>query len=137
VLDFVSTSGYGNNPVYTATGNVVAFIGPTVTMAINSGDAVHMVANKALGTSLAGGANSLYIWACYRLSSATTPSSVGGGIFNLQTAQGTRVPIGIQWTFEGLATGTYEFGMCGYDGDADVDWNNNEYGYITAMRLRQ
>jgi ABC-type taurine transport system substrate-binding protein len=90
------------------------------------------VADKALGSTSVGGAAALNLWICHKLSSATTPSSVGGGILGNQVAQNTRQIFGMSADIAALASGTYQVGLCGSSSNA-ANWNYNEYGYVTAL----
>jgi len=66
--------------------------------------------------------------------SGATPSLLGGGIWNNQVPQNTRITMGISGVITGLAAGTYEVGMAG-DDDGNGNWNNNEYAYVSVIVL--
>lgn len=110
--------------------NAIRFIGPTLTFTIATGDKLHMVANQAVGTGST--ANDLDVFPCYRPTSSTgTPSTQGGGIFGIAMTSSQRIPVGVSWVFSFLPADTYQFGMCYRT--ASTTWNNNEWGYVSAV----
>lgn len=136
MITFVTTSGGGAN----GTGGILygvnaanTFIGPTVNVTLAAGQRAHMVVEKSLGSSVAGGASGLNIYPCYQLSGGGVLTTQGGGIFGLQVVNTQRIPFGINWVFSGLAAGTYTIGMCGASAAGSANWNNNEWGYISAL----
>ncbi len=121
-------SGGGNLPATT-----LDFLTTTATVTITSStQKVHWVATKALGSTAASGANSLGIYAGYKLTSAPSISTVGGGILGLRCASNTRQTYTISGYVTGLAPGTYVFGMAGSSSDS-ANWNSHEYGYVTIL----
>jgi len=121
------TSGYGGDPSST-----LGFIGPTVSVTVSDGQRVYVSSHKALGSSSAGGAGDLDLYICYRVSgSVITPTTVGGGSYNMAVPQNTRVPMGLTAVISGLTAGTYDVGLCGITSSAN--WNSNEYGYTSAL----
>jgi hypothetical protein len=135
IATVVFTSGLGAN-----SGGVPSaaedFIGPTVNVTIATGQEIFVTASKALGSSAAGGASDLDIWVCYRSTAVGAPiTKVGGGILNLTAPQNARQIYSINGVAVGLPTGTYSVGMCGVSSTA-ANWNNNEYGYVTAMVIQ-
>jgi hypothetical protein len=136
----VSTSDPSYNEVKTASSTsgstsitndgAVHMVGQYVTATTASGDRVHITAMQALGTSSAN-ASGLDLFPCYRINSPVgTPSTIGGGMFNIQTTSGTRVPM----TVTGVAVpgaGTFDFGMCYRT--TNTNWNNNEWGYTSIL----
>jgi len=127
VISFVTLSGSGSNPT-----GANAFIGPTVNVTLAAGQRAHLVVEKALGTTVAG-ANGLNLYACYQNTVGPGPITLqGGGMFNLTVTPTQRLPFGINWVFSNLAAGTYTIGMCGST-PAFANWNNNEWGYISAL----
>ncbi len=126
IVSFATLAGFGNNPTATT-----AFIGPTVNVSITAGQKIMMVVSKALGSTSAGGANSLNIYPAYQ-AGAGVVTTQGGGIFGIACAQNTRETVSINYIFSGLAAGTYTVGMAGSSTNA-ANWNNNEYGYISAI----
>lgn len=121
-----TTSNIGANPSTTSN-----FIGPYITVVITStSQKVHWTATKALGSTT--GANSLVLYPAYRLSSSSTISSVGSTMLGISCAADTRQPYTIAGTITNLTPGTYLFGMGGYSPNA-VNWNLNEYGYVSIM----
>lgn len=125
----VFSSGSGNNPATTTD-----FIGPTVSVTTTvANQKVYVNVSKALGSTSATGANSLNIYVGYRLSSAVgAPTTVGGGVFGIRVAQNQRIPVAINGVLTIPSPGTYNVGMVGSSTDA-TNWNNNEWGYITAL----
>ncbi len=127
MITFVTTSGFGG-----AVTNATAFIGPTVNVTLAVGQRAHMVSEKALGTTVAGGATGLNIYPCYQNTGGGAVITQGGGIFTVQMAQNQRMPIGINHVYSGLAAGTYSIGMCG-SAPVPANWNNAEWGYVSAL----
>jgi hypothetical protein len=121
------SSGYGADPTST-----IAFIGPTVTVAVAAGQKVMVIANKGLGaTTTAATGLSLYIG--YAASATpTTVITVGGGILNLTCPANTRLLENMNGIITGLSAGTYVVGIAG-SSSAATTWNNNEWGYISAL----
>ncbi len=124
------SSGYGTDP--TATNN---FIGPTTSVTITStSQRVLVTANKALGSTV--GAANLNLYIGYRLSgSVAAPVLVGGGSLGQTVPAGIRIPMGLSGIITGLPPGTYDVGLAG-TANTVLDaghWNNNEWGYVTAV----
>ena len=119
-------------------GPAVAFFNPNalVTVAVTGPtQKVVMVAEQAFGSFAAGGANSLNIYPCSRNTIAgSTTNPMGGGMFGLTAAQNSRHVYSVSGMFTNLTAGTYQVGMCGNSGNF-ANWNNNEWGYTTAMVL--
>lgn len=123
-------SGFGNNPSATT-----QFLTPYVTVTITAGQRIHVTANKAFGSTAAGGANSLDLYIGYRVAgSGGVPSLVGEGIFDNRVPQNTRITMGLSAVISGLPAGSYEVGMAG-DDDGNGNWNNNEWGYVSVLVL--
>ena len=129
VVSVLSTSGNGNNPSAT-----LNFIGPTLSVTIAAGQKIHMVASKALGSTLAGGGTGLNLYPCFRPNGGSI-EPLGGGMFGLQVPQNTLEVFTMNFAFMFLGAGTYDIGMCGYSATNASSWNNNEWGYITVMVL--
>jgi hypothetical protein len=123
-------SGSGATPSATT-----QFLSPTVTVTITAGQKIHVTANRAFGTTAAGGADNLDLYVGYRVAgSGDVPTEIGGGMLNMRVSQNTRIPMGISGVISGLAAGTYEVGMAG-DDDGNGNWNNNEWGYVSVLVL--
>ncbi|KAA0214626.1 MAG: hypothetical protein DYG94_08260 [Leptolyngbya sp. PLA3] len=121
------TSGGSNTPSPTN-----QFLSPTLTVTITAGQKITVIADRAFGSTIAGGANGLNLYVGYRVAgSGAVPTNIGGGMFNLTSAQNERKTFGINGVLTGLAAGTYEVGMTGTS--VSANWNNNEWGYITVM----
>jgi hypothetical protein len=133
VVTALYTSAFGGN-----SGGVITttdFIGATVQITVtSSSQKVLVIADKALGSTVAGGASGLNIYIGYKLSTGTSVNTVGGGIFGLQVSQNTRNVFSISGIITGLAPGTYIVGMAGVT-TTPANWNNNEYGYVTAVLM--
>ena len=127
IVTFATTSGAGGNPT-----NSLAFIGPTVSVTITAGQKVKLDVTKALGTSVATGANSLNVFPCYQSQAGGSITTAGGGLFGLKVAQNTRIPISLNYIFSGLPAGTYIFGMGGLSSNA-ANWNDNDFGYVSVI----
>lgn len=116
------TAGLGATPSTT-----VAFLSPILSVSIGTGQKVLITATQALGST--GGASGLNIYPCHRLSGASSPTTIGAGMFGLTAAAGQRHT----FTVSGVvspAAGTYDVGMCG---TGNTSWNNNEWGYVSAI----
>lgn len=125
-------SAGGTNP-NGLSANTWGFIGPTVTRTVTPADRIHMSVNKAVGSTVAGGASGLKIAPCYRSVSAGGPvQPQGSAILDLRVPQNTRMPVGVSWVFANLTAGDYEFGMCAATG-TPASWNDNEFGYLTLL----
>jgi hypothetical protein len=121
-------AGFGANPSATT-----QFLAPPAVVAVGAGQAVQVTSNKAFGSTLSGGADSLDLFICHRPEGSTaTPTTFGPGIFNNRVAQDTRVTMGISAVISGLPAGSHQVGMCG-DADTNANWNNNEFGYTSAL----
>lgn len=121
-------SGFGANPSATT-----QFLAPPAVVTVSAGQAVHVTSNKAFGSISAGGADSLDLFICHRPQGSTAaPTTFGPGIFNNRVAQSTRVTMGLSAVLPGLPAGNHEVGMCG-DDDGNGNWNNNEFGYTSAL----
>lgn len=128
IVSTASTSGSGGNPT-----PANAFIGPTVNVTITAGQKILVIADKALGSTAAGGAQGLNIYVGYQ-ATAGAVTTFGGGIFGLRVPQNTRVPFSINGIISGLAAGTYTVGMVGScTAGQEVNWNSNEFGYVSAI----
>ena len=128
MITFVASAGGGLNPAA-----VLGFIGPTVNVTLAAGQRAHMVMNKSLGSTAAGGAQDLDIYPCYQNIAAGALTTQLGGIFDLRIAQNQRILFDMNYVFSGLAAGTYTIGMCGFSATNAANWNNNEWGYISAL----
>ena len=130
IVDFAWTSGYGTDP-----SNATTFLGPTTVITITApGQKVLVTANRAFGSSAAGGASDLGIAIGYRIAGAATePITIGGWILGLRVPQNTRNSYGVSGIIEGLPPGDYEIGMAGSGNSGFANWNYNEYGYVTAI----
>jgi hypothetical protein len=130
VITFVTTAGFGLNPTA-----VIGFMGPTVNVTLAAGQRAHMVAERAFGSTAAGGANNLNIYPCYQNTAGGAITTVNLGIFGLTAAQNERKTFGVNVVYANLAAGTYTVGMCGNVPAPGVpaNWNNNEWGYISAL----
>ncbi|MBL9100612.1 MAG: collagen-like protein [Myxococcales bacterium] len=128
-------SGVVGNAYASANGNGVtaatAFIGPTASVIVGANQKVHVVAHKALGSAVAGGADALNLYICYQ-QGVNPIVTVGSGSFGLRAAQNTRHMFGMSAVITGLAANTYSVGLCGSSSQA-ANWNNNEFGQVSAI----
>jgi hypothetical protein len=133
VSSIATTSGLSAAPTTTPTIGFIAV--PLNVTTTASTQKIFAVSEAALGSTAAGGANTLRIWMCYRSTVAGSPIvSVGGGIYDLTVAQNQRHVFGINAVITGIAAGTYSVGLCG-SSVTPANWNNNEYSYTSAMVL--
>ena len=126
------TNGTGGNPTAT-----LGFIGPTLTVNIAVNQKVYVVSSKSLGSNAVGGGSDLKLYICYQSTAVGAGiQTIGSGIFGLQTPQNTRNIYTLNADFSvGAGAGMYNVGMCGNGGTAATaaTWNNNEFGYVTAI----
>ncbi len=109
------------------------FIAPTVTVALQPGQRVHITSYATLGTT-ANPAGDLDLSVCYRLEGSTsTPTRIGLGAWGMRIPAGTRLPFGLSAVLPGTAAGTYNVGLCGTS--SDPNWVEREWGYTTALVL--
>jgi hypothetical protein len=113
--------------------NTLAFLGPTVNVTVASGQKVVVIANQALGAS-ATPANGLRLWICSRGDDGMM-NGWGWGIYDLTCPANNRQMYGMSASIQGLPAGTHAVGLCGLVAGTAANWNNNEYGYVTAMVL--
>lgn len=118
-------SGLGNNPATTNN-----FLAAPATVTLTSPRRILITSHKALGSTVAGGANNLDLFIGYRFSGGAI-TTVGLGILGNRVAQNTRVTMGLSALTPILPAGTYEVGLVGRSSNA-TDWNSNEYSYTTA-----
>lgn len=112
----------------------IGFVTASVSVTIQANQNIHVVSTASLGSTLSGGANGLDLWICHR--SGTGPfTTVGAGSFGLKVPQNTRQHFTLSAVITGLAAGTYSVGLCGKYTTATSGWNDNEYGYTTALVL--
>lgn len=129
VLGVASLSGLGAGPA-----SALAFIGPTVPVAVEAGERVLVAAHKALGSSV--GASALNLWICYEPTGGAL-TAVGGGLFGLRAPANSRAVYGLTApTPPSPASGQYVVGLCGAAGAQAANWNFNDFGYVTALVLR-
>ena len=129
VLGMVSVSGLGAAPAST-----LAFIGPTVPVAVEAGERALVFAHKALGSSA--GASGLNLWICYEPAGGAL-TVVGGGLFGLRAPANSRQVYGLTApTPPSPAAGQYVVGLCGTAGAQAANWNSNDFGYVTALVVR-
>jgi hypothetical protein len=105
-----------------------------VSVTLQAFQKIFISAQQGLGSTLVGGANGLDLYVCYQLGAGTV-STVGQGIFGLTVPQNQRHIFGISAITPGLAAGTYNVGLCG-SAPTPANWNNNEFGYVTALVLQ-
>ena len=119
------TSGFGAAPTA-----ATAFIGPTVSVVVAANQKVHVVSNKALGTSGAA-ATGLNLYICYQLGAGAV-TTFGGGSLGHALPANTRVLYEMNAVITGLPAGTYNVGLCGLSA-APAPWNSTEWGYTSAL----
>ncbi|HEY2775898.1 MAG TPA: hypothetical protein VGK20_17785 [Candidatus Binatia bacterium] len=128
-----TTTTYGGGSTPTSS---IAFLTTFASASVTSGQQVQVTASKAFGSTNVGGGQNLRIYPCYHLSGDPgPPSTLGNGIFDLRVPQDTRVTFSVSGTFPSLATGQYEFGMCGYENGlvGPSSWNSNDQGYVSVV----
>jgi len=133
----VSSIGTNSNGV-AVVGTTIAFFNPNglVTVTVTGPtQKVVMFTEQAFGSIVAGGAGGLNIYPCYRSTVAgSTTFTIGGGMFGLTAVQNSRHVYSVSGMVTNLIAGTYQVGMCG-NSSVPATWNNNEWGYTTAMVL--
>lgn len=120
-----TTAGAASYPSST-----LGFVSPTLTIKVQAGQKVFLVASRAMGGYAA--ANELGIFPAYQ---STTPGSPivnqNLGMFGLQVPQNTRITFSVNGIFANLSPGTYKFGMSGIT--TSPNWTNCEWGYVSAI----
>jgi hypothetical protein len=121
---------------YTTAGTVafpsstLSFVSPTLTITIQPGQKVFLVATRAMGGYAA--ANELGIYPAYQSTQPGSPIvNQNLGMFGLQVPANTRVTFSVNGIFANLPAGTYKFGMSGVT--SSPNWTNCEWGYVSAM----
>lgn len=124
-------TGFGANPTGT-----LQFLAQPATVTVANGQKVLVSSHKAFGSVAVGGANSLNLYVCHRLSgSDVEPFATGSGLFGLRVAANTRHDFGLSAIIT-LTAGSYNVGLCGLTGDGNANWNSNEFSYTTALVLQ-
>ncbi len=130
----IVNTGYSSG-ITTAPTSTYSFISTTVSVTITSStQKVMWTATCALGSSISGGATALNIFPGYKLSSDTSPTTLGSGMYGLRCAQYTRQTYTVTGVVSGLTPGTYTFGLVGSSYDY-MNWNYNEYGYVSYILM--
>lgn len=125
----------GSNFIAGATPGVttsIAFVSSTTSITVIEGQRVLITASQSFGSSLPGGGTSLDLWIGARPSGGSL-TTFGGGVFGLTVPQGQRQ----LYTLSAVVTlpaGTYDVGLAGRSANPG-SWNNNEWGYVTAVIL--
>lgn len=125
----------GSNFIAGATPGVttsIAFVSSTTSITVIEGQRVLITASQSFGSSLPGGGTSLDLWIGARPSGGSI-TAFGGGVFGLTVPQGQRQ----LYTLSAVVTlpaGTYDVGLAGRSANPG-SWNNNEWGYVTAVIL--
>ncbi len=114
---------YSNSALGGGVTAAYAFAGPTVSVPITAGQRLQWVVNKALGSTVAGGAADLDVAPCTQVGAAAIVV-YGNPIFDLRAAQNTRQMVGVQHVFAPAAA-TYTVGMCVRSPTQAANWNNN------------
>ncbi len=125
IVGFATTSG--SQVAVTAD---IAFLGPTVSLTILSGQKVMLTAHQAFGSTSVGGGTLLNLYPCS--SNGSLVQLAGGGILALTVPQNQRQIFGLSHVFTGLASGTYTFGLGGQSSNF-TNWNNGEWGFVSAI----
>ena len=126
ILAQAFSAGGGTDP-----SSSLAFLAPTASVTISvSGQKVHVNSVRSFGSST--GANSLSLSICYKETTGSI-TAVATSVGSLKVPAGTTVPMGLNAIISGLATGTYDVGLCGLSSNW-VNWDdNNGYGYTSAF----
>jgi hypothetical protein len=120
-------SGAGSNP-----STALGFLSPTVQFTVQSGQRIHVVASKTLGSTAAGGGTALDLFICYRSTIIGLPiNPIGIGIANVTAPQNSRQPYTLSADFT-PGVGTFNVGLCGSTTNP-LSWNSNDNGYVTAF----
>lgn len=108
----------------------LSFITPTLTITLQAGQKVFLVATRAMGGYAS--ANELGIYPAYQSVMPSSPIvNLGLGMFGHQVPASTRISFSVSGVFENLPAGTYKFGMSGVT--PSPNWTNCEWGYVTAL----
>ena len=103
---------------------------PTVTVTVATGQRVHVSSHKYMGAGIFG-ASDLDTAVCYQSTGGGALVIVGAEMLDGQVPGSTRIPWGITAIIT-PAAGTYNTGLCARS-SAPGNWNNNEWGYTSAM----
>lgn len=121
--------GFGFNPQTS-----LNFIGPTISVNVLPGESVLVFANKALGSTAAGGGTALTLNICYQAAAGAITAADATGVPSLRVPTNTRIIQSLSTELPpslGLS-GTYTVGMCGLTSSV-ASWNDNGAGSITAV----
>lgn len=135
MIAFVTTAGSGAAGSGGAIGGINAantFIGPTLNVTLAAGQRAFMQVTKSLGATGAN-ASGLNVYPCYQNTGGGPLTTQGGGVFGLAVVPTQRILFDMNYVYFGLAAGSYTIGMCGASAANSANWNNNEWGYISAM----
>ena len=122
-----------NSANFIALTTLTDFIGAKTSVTVEANQKIYINASQALG-ALASAATSLNLYVCYQLG-AGPAQTVGAGMFGLTIPANQRHIFSVAGITPPLAAGTYNVGMCGNAG-TPANWNNNEYGYVSALVLQ-
>jgi len=129
-------SSFGPNPVPTGANNTdAAFLSGVVTVSIAAGQKIFVTSTATLG-AFATPATELRLFICQKAQAATELTVVGAGSFGLSAPANTRSHFSLSAVITGLPAGSYAVGICGFTTEATSHWNNNEFGYTTALVLQ-
>lgn len=121
-------AGYSYQP---STTGVVEWSGPRAILTITSPlQKVLVTANVVMGASATAGTG-LYLYTAFGLTSETTPTVFGAGSYGLSCPANTRLTYSTTGIISGLTPGVYYFGAAVQV--STLNWNNNEYGSVTAI----
>ena len=111
----------------------LGFLAPTASVTISaSGQKVLVDSAKAMGGSTGSGPSALYLSICYKLSTGSITAVSTTYLGPLGNSKGPVVPYGLNAIIDGLATGTYDVGLCGYS-SSYTTWDLNYNGYTSAF----
>lgn len=119
----------GPTPGVTTT---TAFVSSTTSITVIEGQRVLITASQSFGSLVVGGGTNLDLWIGFRASGGAL-TTVGGGVFGLTVPQNQRQLFTLSAVVT-LPAGTYEVGLVGRS-LIPGSWNNNEWGYVTAVIL--
>lgn len=112
----------------------ISFLGQTIYHYIPAGKKVMLTATQAFGSTTAGGAKELRLYAAYRPLGGSLTIVPGTNTEGIRCQGNTRHTETITHIFSDLPAGWYDFGMAGYCfGVFPEKWNYNGNGYSTLV----
>jgi hypothetical protein len=129
ILNVVQAAGFAQ-----AVGTTNKFLSATAQIQITAaGQKLLTTATASYGSTVAGGADGLQYWLCTQSTAAGSALvQHSGGLYDNRVPQNTQIPFSMTFDITGLAVGTYNVGLCGYDFSTPASWNVSDYSFVTV-----